>query len=532
MSIERYNFGLTAPEIDKALQETHHILQRMTEFEQQSAECAENSRQAQVAAASAADVAASAAGTSIAAEASAEQSAISAQISTQYATQMKQMMGVEEVGDVAEKTFVEGSLVWHNDKLYIINKVWFVGTTFVNADVTETDISTELIKMKGVSTETVFLTINADAIPDDGVTARIYNENTHLYLPEVTLTKEANTVKLGDVDFGDTYTIIMPHIEGYVQPANPQYKAQQEIRNKTVTYVEISDNIEHVTVSVNNNAVTYLTVTIYDTETTITTIPVASGKSQQFEIPFGLRYKIEFEDVSGYITPDNIISTANIYYREITARYITLMDSDWRWVTKDFTYINIDDTDAARQAIADDNLFGVAYVGSSFDKRSWFVYAFGVSDTRIFAGDYWSKPIVDVPSATSLNNGQSNSKNALDAILEYEVATGETVSSMFKVVYNNYTLTFGEVEYHYFIAAKNQDNIIQQSKAKINTFLDTTSFKSRVNGIIVYGWYSSQYNSTQGLCSWAYGYADKDKEARGQLILLPLITTTQTAYSL
>lgn len=523
---------MDAKEIDETLKQVKYISNDVSRIKQDADDAYRMSSSAASTANRAETTAHNAYNAASIAEQHAEESAEAAENTKEYAIQMKQMIGVEEVGDVAEKTFVEGSLVWHNDKLYIINKVWFVGTTFVNADVTETNISTELIKMKGVSTETVFLTINADAIPDDGVTARIYNEITHLYLPEVTLTKEANTVKLGDVDFGDTYTIIMPHIEGYVQPANPQYKAQQEIRNKTVTYVEISDNIEHVTVSVNNNAVTYLTVTIYDTETTITTIPVASGKSQQFEIPFGLRYKIEFEDVSGYITPDNIISTANIYYREIAARYITLMDSDWRWVTKDFTYINIDDTDAARQAIADDNLFGVAYVGSSFDKRSWFVYAFGVSDTRIFAGDYWSKPIVDVPSATSLNNGQSNSKNALDAILEYEVATGETVSSMFKVVYNNYILTFGEVEYHYFIAAKNQDNIIQQSKAKINTFLDTTSFKSRVNGIIVYGWYSSQYNSTQGLCSWAYGYADKDKEARGQLILLPLITTTQTAYSL
>lgn len=436
----------------------------------------------------------------------------------------------QEVGDVAETDIAEGVLIWHGGKLYRVLSLIAAGDRWQDMDVAETTVSEEINAMRGVSTEGVYLTITpASAIPAGGVKARIYNEASQTYLPEVTFTSASNSHLLGQIAYGDVYTIIMPSIDGYTQPADQTFKAGQMLRQRTVEYIDASvSNVEVVTclVAFSSGSLSgdySVVIKQYDNNNTIvstTTLPIgANNRTEPISIPIGTKYSVTFPDIPGYLKPTNFQGTARVSERTIRTYYVAVSNSSYRWVTTDFEYYEIsqDITDILSQ----NKLLGVAYVSSDLlNNNAAFIYVIGTVAPSYTS---WTSVAFDIPSAISAYDGQANSASALDAIAAYEQENSTTVNSIFKIS-DGRTPVGGK---HFFVAADNQfatwessinylNNILTQYGSSLRMSLQNTP--SNVNY-----WFSRQTSVTQAYRK-TYGSTNKTVTVC-HLPILPLITT-------
>lgn len=459
----------------------------------------------------------------------------------------------QEVGDVAETDIAEGVLIWHGGKLYRVLSLIAAGDRWQDMDVTETSVSEEINAMRGVSTEGVYLTITpASAIPVEGVKARIYNEASQTYLPEVTFTPASPSHLLGQIAYGDVYTIIMPSIYGYTQPADQTFKAGQMLRQRTVEYVDASiPNSEALVIKAktsNNAAIgSYnAVVRLYDGQGDITqtiNVSIEGGTSQVVNIPLGTKYSVTYPDISGYFTPKNQIEvlTASTANRYLNAIYVYIISGPFQWVAYDGNNIEYLDLDTdLTQYVANDTLFGVAYLSSSLVRSAEdggdcrFILPF---DMVSLGNKKWSSPVVDVPSVQNIGgtsstnpnmyNGASNSATILDAILQYEVDNNIIVESVFKDISQDITL--GGVTVKLFIPAWQQFRIASSNRANLNDILTRFGSSKSIPIMNYSGFTSLQANATK-----AYKYIDgydgsvAKTSASTAHALLPIISVTQS----
>ena len=468
------------------------------------------------------------------------------------ATVIKDAQG-QEVGDVAETDIAEGVLIWHGGRLYRVLSLIAAGDRWQDMDVAETSVSEEINALRGVSTEGVYLTITpASAIPVEGVKARIYNVTSQTYLPEETITQNYNTVLLGQINYGDVYTIIMPEIEGYTKPADQTFKAGQMLRQRTVEYVDASiPNSEALVIKAktsNNVAIgSYnAVVRLYDGQGAITqtiNVSIEGGTSQVVNIPLGTKYSVTYPDISGYFTPKNQIEvlTASTANRYLNATYLYIPSGAYKWVAYDGNNIEYLDLDTdLTQYVANDTLFGVAYLSSSLVRSAEdggdcrFILPF---DMVSLGNKKWSSPVVDVPSVQNIGgrsstdpnmyNGASNSATILDAILQYEVDNNIIVESVFKDISQGITL--GGVTVKLFIPAWQQISIATGNRANLNNILTRFGSSKSIPVLNYAGYTSLQANATEAY-KFVDGYdgAVAKTSASSAYAFLPIISVTQS----
>jgi hypothetical protein len=463
----------------------------------------------------------------------------------------------QEVGDVAETDIAEGVLIWHGGKLYRVLSLIAAGDRWQDMDVTETTVSEEINALRGVSTEGVYLTITpASAIPAGGVKARIYNASTDTYLPEVTFTSASNRHLLGQIAYGYAYTIIMPSIDGYTQPADQTFKAGQMMRDRTVEYVDASvPNTETLVIraKTTNNATIgayNAAVRLYDGNgnvTSTTNLSIEGGESAPMSIPLGTRYSVTFPDISGYFTPKNQVEilTASTKNRYLNASYVYIPSSQQMWVVKDgnsIEYLTLD-TDLTEYA-ANDTLFGLAYMDSNLVKSESiggdcrYIYAFDLSADR--SNKKWSSPAVDVPSVSftdrnDVNNpsgwsGQSNTANVLDAIAQYEADNNATVTSIFKEINDvNTGISINGSPVKLFIPSFRQISVQSFNVNYLNTILERFGSTKRINIKRYEIPTSSQANASSGqMYNDGYTSAFSKTANTTFFAVLPLITVTES----
>lgn len=422
----------------------------------------------------------------------------------------------QEVGDVAETDIAAGVLIWHGGKLYRVLSLIAAGDHWQDMDVAETTVSEEINAMRGVSTEGVYLTITpASAIPVEGVKARIYNEASQTYLPEVTFTPASNRHLLGQIAYGEVYTIIMPSIDGYTQPADQTFKAGQMMRDRTVEYVESAmAQFEEILIKAktsNNAAIgdVNVTVTVYGGEGNVAqtiTKSIEGGQAETFSLPLGTKYKVEFPDISGFLTPKPLTFTAALRNRVFSSTYVYIPGSQYKFVTTDFNYY---DMDADMTSIIEDGkLLGVAFMTSTLLANDGaFIYVLynksinGVTVPKsrdLQTANYWSNPAVDVLQAISTYNGQLNTVNAYQTILQYEQDNNVTVASIFKDLYNNpnTSIVVNGVTYDYFIPTRSQMSVAVNAANQIAEVLAYYGVTDTIQGNTLGETYSRQISAT------------------------------------
>ena len=378
----------------------------------------------------------------------------------------------QEVGDVAETDIAEGVLIWHGGKLYRVLSLIAAGDRWQDMDVTETTVSEEINAMRGVSTEGVYLTITpASAIPAGGVKARIYNASTDTYLPEVTFTSASNRHLLGQIAYGDVYTIIMPSIDGYTQPADQTFKAGQMMRDRTVEYYETSHTEEDLRIrAITSNSApipsnTIVTVKTYDSNGNVEdtySLDIGGGATPSVSIPWGKKYSVSFPDLNGYFTPKSITLISSVSSRTISAKYNYLVVEEVMLVLKDLTEISLADSSACEAAFGSDNVLGIAfhpsytqrtYGGTTYSKPNTvslddfhFMVVFGKS--ALLTGKAWDStksviPANDLtvrgtsPSASPAWTGAANSDYIYQKIIAYEQNRGTVQSNnIFKYLHD------------------------------------------------------------------------------------------------
>ena len=380
-----------------------------------------------------------------------------------------------EVGDVAQVEIQAGSIIWHDGHLYEVLALIAPGDHWEDMDVAPTTMSDQINALRGVSTEGVYLTVTpALAIPVEGVKARIYNVTSQTYLPEETITQNHNTVLLGQINYGDVYTIIMPEIEGYTKPADQTFKAGQMLRQRTGEYVSSQSNIEHLTIKAScsdSGAIgDYdVTVKVYDGQGGIAstyTLSIEGGTSPSLDIPYGSNYTVTFPDISGYLTPRTFNCTASASNRVLNAKYVLISGTAIQWVVKndttgEFEYYNTD------YDMTGKSIYGMAVVDSTLlANNGAFILR---TNSSVTTAKVWTNPRLDVPSAVDMYNGESNSVNVLQAISDYESAHNSTVQSLFKDTNNTATdITVGGIPVKYFVAAPHQAKYILANRTVIN----------------------------------------------------------------
>ena len=457
-----------------------------------------------------------------------------------------------EVGDVAQVEIPAGSIIWHDGQLYEVLALIAPGDHWEDMDVAPTTMSDQINALRGVSTEGVYLTVTpASAIPVEGVKARIYNVTSQTYLPEETITQNYNTVLLGQINYGDVYTIIMPEIEGYTKPADQTFKAGQLRRQRTVEYVDASiPNSEALVIKAktsNNVAIgSYnAVVRLYDGQGAITqtiNVSIEGGTSQVVNIPLGTKYSVTYPDISGYFTPKNQIEvlTASTANRYLNATYVYIPSGAYKWVAYDGNNIEYLDLDTdLTQYVANDTLFGVAYLSSSLVRSAEdggdcrFILPF---DMVSLGNKKWSSPVVDVPSVQNIGgrsstnpnmyNGASNSATILDAILQYEVDNNIIVESVFKDISQGITL--GGVTVKLFIPAWQQISIATGNRATLNNILTRFGSSKSIPALKYAGYTSLQANATEAY-KFVDGYdgAFAKTSASSAYAFLPIISVTQ-----
>jgi len=444
------------------------------------------------------------------------------------AQQLKAAIG-DEVSNVWPRAFAIGELAWHSGKLYRVTNATVADDPWDAIDVAETTLSDEINALRGISSESVYLTIQpTSAIPQAGVTARIYNIKTQTYMAEETILPSANRVHLGDVPFGDDYTIIMPSIDGYTQPADQTFKAGQMIRERTVTYVaDSSAEYETVTIKAtkSNSAAIgecSVTVSVYDGNGNVAqtiTLNLEGGTCEAFQLPLGTRYRVTFPDISGFLTPRPLTFTAALKQRTFSCKYVIVPSSQYRFVTTDFEYLDMDAD--LTEVIATGKLLGVAFMTSTLLANGGaYIYVLysrtinGVSLPRSQdqqSGNYWSNPNVDVPQAVSTYNGQQNTVNAYQTILQYEQDNDVTVQSIFKDLYAaaNTLIEVDGVEYRCFIPTRAQIVAAADAASQINQVLAYYGLSETVAGTTLGDSYSRQTSSTAAECQGGANYNSK-----------------------
>ena len=459
----------------------------------------------------------------------------------------------QEVGDVAETDIAEGVLIWHGGKLYRVLSLIAAGDHWQDMDVAETTVSEEINAMRGVSTEGVYLTITpASAIPAGGVKARIYNASTDTYLPEVTFTPASPSHLLGQIDYGDVYTIIMPSIDGYTQPADQTFKAGQMLRQRTVEYIDSVQTSEALVIraATSNgssigayNAV----VRLYNGQGAITqtiNVSIEGGVSQVVNIPFGTKYSVTYPVISGYYTPKNQteIMTASTANRYLNANYVFIPAGAYQWVIYDGTNIEYlpMDTDLTSY-VANNTLFGAAFLDSSLVRSEVdggdcrFIMSL---DMAALGNKKWSSPAVDVPSvqntggrnstAPNMFNGAANSRAVLDAILQYEIDNNVTVESVFKDLDQGITLGGDTVKM--FIPAWRQFYVASMSLGTLNNALNRFG-SSKVFPSLRYNGFTSLQSSASEAYKYVDGYdgsVNKTATTGSVFAFLPIISVTQS----
>ncbi len=447
----------------------------------------------------------------------------------------------KEVGDVAETDIAEGVLIWHGGRLYRVLSLIAAGDRWQDMDVTETSVSEEINAMRDVSTEGVYLTITpASAIPVGGVKARIYNASTDTYLPEVIFTSASNRHLLGQIAYGDVYTIIMPSIDGYTQPADQTFRAGQILRQRTVEYVDASiANVETLTVRAtksNSAAIGAVNavVRLYDGNGNVTetiNVSIEGGVSQNIQIPFGTRYTVTYPEISGFITPQQQVFVAKVNKRSSFGTYIYLLGSDYKWVVYDGTNLSYIEMDADLTEIPNANLFGIAVMTSALVSRDC-AYIFTLQGGSVSKArtSYWSKEAnVLANSAASEYDGRANSASAYDAILAYEAENDTTITSIFKEAQSISTGFFDNgVEIKPFVMAFNQNIAIESQRTNINNILVRYQKSGAVDYMGQCGC-SEQIGTTQHR-----GMSNQTRSGRNKTgsnifcLVLPLIAATST----
>lgn len=454
----------------------------------------------------------------------------------------------EEVGAATTTAIGAGVLIWHNGNLYKTNSPIPSGTVWANMDVVPTTISAEINTLRGVAVESVVLNITpTSAIPQAGVKARIYNVTTQTYMPEVTFTPNFNRALLGVVNHGDVYTIIMPSIEGYTKPGDETFQANQMLRDRTVEYISGEyQGVEVVTLRAKKSdnqdiGSPTATFTLYAADgTLINTITrtLTSGVAEDVTIPLGTKYRIAFSDISGYLSPKEMIFTAVLSQRPLSGTYIKIPGNDIMIVTTDFEYLtaDIDLTDY----IAQNKLLGIAFLNSTLlTNNAAFIY---VAWQRSIGGHNnmlssergpakcWSDPIVDSPNSSYTYDGQSNTVNAYQSILAYEEANDVTVSSMFKDLYNDSrsVMEVNNIEYRYFILTRTQTMMIDNYKTEIANLFSYYGISLTPVGLTLGDNYSRQMSATENESQGANNKVVKNQLGYGgyKRVALPIINLT------
>lgn len=395
----------------------------------------------------------------------------------------------QEVGDVAETDIAEGVLIWHGGKLYRVLSLIAAGDRWQDMDVEETTVSEEINAMRGVSTEGVYLTITpASAIPVEGVKARIYNEASQTYLPEVTFTPASPHHLLGQIAYGDVYTIIMPSIDGYTQPADQTFKAGQMLRQRTVEYLPSASNIENLTISVSmSDGATVpsanATIKTYNSQgAVIDTILVdlTGGTSQSVQIPFGTRYTIDLPTISGYYLPRRSRArTASASEKVEVVSYIAY-NQDFYWVTNTGAYVSMD-TDISGMT---DDIIGIATNSSTLivDNVNYNFIWLKSAWTGGTANVVFCSKVATNYGAHDEYNGESNTQAVIDYVADC-VAQGETVTTGLSTIRDKVT-TINGVDFHHFCPAYQQAMLLRPRvtytnlKNLILTFFGGTSIIS------------------------------------------------------
>lgn len=459
-------------------------------------------------------------------------------------TEVLSVLGINDVGDVADKDYPEHSLVVHNRVLYHINALWEEGDSWNAADVSETSILDEINALRGVSTESVVLTITpASVIPVDGVKASIYNQTSDSYSEEVTFTSEHNTHTLAEVNYGDIYTILMPSIDGYTQPADQTFKAGQMIREREVTYTSAQTNIEDIRIfsscsdgsTVPTSAATIRLLDGSGSVVETRTIDITGGTSQVTSIPYGTKYTVTFSDISGYLTPMSLKCTASASFRRIAARYVYLPGSDNRWVIVDNGDVEYRALDADLSDVAGtDKLFGVTFETSTLLSNSGaFIYVLKNNISAPFQNNLpWTSSTWNITAAAHDYNGESNTKNILDSISQYEEDNGVTVSSIFKACDSlDSGIVVGDTPVKFFITAWYQGKAITAKYNELNNILTYWGHNyTVVNEIPNQQIYSQQISVTQCLRLYVNAKNGENKTTLNvpHTRVLPFITTTST----
>ena len=444
----------------------------------------------------------------------------------------------QEVGDVAETDIAEGVLIWHGGRLYRVLSLIAAGDRWQDMDVTETTVSEEINAMRGVSTEGVYLTITpASAIPVEGVKARIYNEASQTYLPEVTFTPASPRHLLGQIAYGDVYTIIMPSIDGYTQPADQTFQANQMLRDRTVNYIPTSESTEESLIikatKSNNGAIgdAEAIIKLYDGNGSITqtiNVSIEGGTSEAVNIPLGTKYSVQYPSISGFVTPSTQLFTARTNTRTCYGTYVALLGSSYKWVFFDGQQISYIDLDQDLSSNFDDeHLIGVAFVTSSLlQQQAEFIYHFTISDNR---SSVWASATVDAPSAINTWKGRENSASALDAILNYEIDNSVTLTSIFKVA-NSINTGFEENGQAIKPFVPAYDQYVQgiAATSNINTILTRYGSSKKVNMGDNHG--LSEQTSISMHRARNYGTSQSNNKTRAINfnLLLPLLNTNVT----
>lgn len=425
------------------------------------------------------------------------------------ARQLKEAIG-SEVGDVATGVITAGSIVFHNGRFYKINDNIYEGDRWgIEIEAVQTTLSDEINALRGVSSESVYLTITpTSAIPQAGVTAHIYNIKTQTNMAEVTILPSANRVHLGDVPFGDNYTIIMPSIDGYTQPADLTFKASQMIRERTVQYFQTSTNVESITLyATTSNSVaipsgTYAIVTVYSQGGTVAdtlSVDIGGGVSATFNIPFGSKYSIAWPTISGYYTPKTTTLVAGVSSRNIRARYLYVVVDDVMVVLKDLTEISFSEIDAVQQAFDTDNVLGIAFhptytsrviSGTTYTRPASvsaedFHFMCVFEKCSLFTGKSWDSTGGSVLGNTDLTvrvtnpnvaaawTGEANSDYMYQKIVEYETNSGVSLSNnIFKHLHGiSIPTELQSSGKHFFLPAIEQWYFYCQKVSAVNTAL-------------------------------------------------------------
>lgn len=385
----------------------------------------------------------------------------------------------EEVDDVTTTAIGAGVLIWHNGDLYKTNSPIPSGTAWANMDVVQTTVSAEINALRGVAVESVVLNITpTSAIPAAGVKARIYNVTTQTYMPEVTFTPNFNRALLGVVNFGDVYTIVMPSIDGYTQPADQTFQANQMLRDRTVEYMPAGYTDEAVTIRlVKSSGATVEESTVvvkqYDSQGSIsvtTNLTTVNGVAT-INIPIGTKYSVTAPALSGFAqTTPNPINTASFSARDIRINYIALSNSFY-WVKTDGSYVP-GDTDPS--TLDWNDIEGVATNLSQ-------LYNGGVNYNFIVPKAYltshqqgtWIAPAVTIPTLPLIGttnpadyNGPGNTANIKDYV-EQQALEGNTYTSKVKAAYDT-TVTIAGTTRHCFIPAYTQ---LKLFRANIESYI-------------------------------------------------------------